>query len=196
MTGHQQPSAKYRKGCWLFWFNTCCFSSWWCQIFFMFTPKIGEDSDFDSYFSKGLKPPTSFCCNRKRMETKKQPRSSCDRKLERQDVMIQSIPNFVQESAVGNTQRVKNAVDFCLWLILWMVQKSAITTERMHCTKPVNHRINYQPQLVSHRRILNEPSTVCQQFRIRVKVGSLHVVFPRNKTHRTVITSPSCPASG
>ena len=29
-----------------------------------------------------------------------------------QDVMIQSIPNFVQESAVGNTQRVKNAVFF------------------------------------------------------------------------------------
>ena len=28
-------------------------------ILFMFTPKIGEDSQFDSYFSKGLKPPTS-----------------------------------------------------------------------------------------------------------------------------------------
>jgi len=24
----------------------------------MFTPKIGEDFQFDSYFSKGLKPPT------------------------------------------------------------------------------------------------------------------------------------------
>ena len=30
------------------------------QIFFIFTPKIGEDSHFDSYFSKGLvQPPTS-----------------------------------------------------------------------------------------------------------------------------------------
>ena len=32
---------------------------WWFQIFFIFTPKIGEDSHFDEYFSKGLKPPTS-----------------------------------------------------------------------------------------------------------------------------------------
>ena len=35
-------------------------SRWWFQIFFMFTPKIGEDSHFDSYFSKGLvQPPTT-----------------------------------------------------------------------------------------------------------------------------------------
>ena len=30
--------------------------------FFIFTPKFGEDSQFDSYFSKGLKPPTSCVC--------------------------------------------------------------------------------------------------------------------------------------
>ena len=29
------------------------------QIFFIFTPNIGEDTHFDSYFSKGLKPPTN-----------------------------------------------------------------------------------------------------------------------------------------
>ena len=35
-------------------------SRWWFQTFFIFTPKIGEDSHFDSYFSKGLvQPPTS-----------------------------------------------------------------------------------------------------------------------------------------
>jgi len=28
------------------------------QIFFIFNPKIGEDSHFEQYFSKGLKPPT------------------------------------------------------------------------------------------------------------------------------------------
>ena len=31
------------------------------SIFFLMFPKIGEDSHFDlSYFSDGLKPPTSF----------------------------------------------------------------------------------------------------------------------------------------
>ena len=34
-------------------------SGWWFQIFFIITPKIGEDFQFDSYFSDGLKPPTS-----------------------------------------------------------------------------------------------------------------------------------------
>ena len=29
------------------------------QKFFIFTPKIAEDSHFDEYFSDGLKPPTS-----------------------------------------------------------------------------------------------------------------------------------------
>ena len=29
------------------------------NIFVIFTPKIGEDSHFDEYFSDGLKPPTS-----------------------------------------------------------------------------------------------------------------------------------------
>ena len=34
-------------------------TGWWFPIFFIFTPKIGEDSHFDSYFSKGLvQPPT------------------------------------------------------------------------------------------------------------------------------------------
>ena len=33
-------------------------SRWWFQICFIFTPKIGEGSHFDSYFSRGLKPPT------------------------------------------------------------------------------------------------------------------------------------------
>ena len=32
----------------------------WVQIFFMFTPILGEGSHFDSYFSTGLKPPTSL----------------------------------------------------------------------------------------------------------------------------------------
>ena len=36
------------------------FSSWWFQIFFIFIPNFGEDSHFESYFSDGLKPPTSF----------------------------------------------------------------------------------------------------------------------------------------
>ena len=33
------------------------------QIFLMFISKLGEDSRFDSYFSKWLKPPTSFFFN-------------------------------------------------------------------------------------------------------------------------------------
>ena len=33
-------------------------TSWWFQAFFIFTPKLGEDSQFDWYFSKGLKSPT------------------------------------------------------------------------------------------------------------------------------------------
>ena len=33
---------------------------WWFQIFFIFTPIWGEDSQFDSYFSNGLKPPTRY----------------------------------------------------------------------------------------------------------------------------------------
>ena len=28
--------------------------------YFLFSPLFGEDSHFDSYFSMGLKPPTSF----------------------------------------------------------------------------------------------------------------------------------------
>ena len=34
---------------------------WWFQTFFLFSPLLGEDSQFDSYFSKGLvQPPTSW----------------------------------------------------------------------------------------------------------------------------------------
>ena len=29
--------------------------------YFLFSPLFGEDSHFDKYFSKGLKPPTSYC---------------------------------------------------------------------------------------------------------------------------------------
>ena len=38
------------------------YSSWWqLKFFLMFTPKFGEDSHFDSYFSDGLvQPPTSI----------------------------------------------------------------------------------------------------------------------------------------
>ena len=37
------------------------FPRWWFQRFFgIFTPKIGEMIEFDSYFSDGLKPPTRF----------------------------------------------------------------------------------------------------------------------------------------
>ena len=32
---------------------------WWFQIFLIFTPNFGEDSHFDSYFSKGLKKPAT-----------------------------------------------------------------------------------------------------------------------------------------
>ena len=38
--------------------NTCKKLGGAFKEFFMFTPKIGEDSQFDSYYSKGLKPPT------------------------------------------------------------------------------------------------------------------------------------------
>ena len=35
-------------------------SNWWFQIFFIFTPKFGEDSHFDEYVPNGLvQPPTS-----------------------------------------------------------------------------------------------------------------------------------------
>ena len=29
--------------------------------YFLFSPLVGEDSQFDEYFSDGLKPPTSLC---------------------------------------------------------------------------------------------------------------------------------------
>ena len=33
---------------------------WWFRLqYFLFSPLLGEDSHFDYYFSKGLKPPTS-----------------------------------------------------------------------------------------------------------------------------------------
>ena len=45
---------------------TVTFTRWWQLIFFIFTPKFGEDSQFDSYFSDGLKPPTSWCLRKDR----------------------------------------------------------------------------------------------------------------------------------
>ena len=35
---------------------------WWFQVFFIFTPTWGDDPIWLIYFSKGLKPPTSFFC--------------------------------------------------------------------------------------------------------------------------------------
>ena len=35
------------------------FPGWWFQIFFIFSPTRGRFRFFDSYFSDGLKPPTS-----------------------------------------------------------------------------------------------------------------------------------------
>ena len=37
-------------------------ASWWFQVLFMFTPNWGDDPIWPIYFSKGLKPPTSFFC--------------------------------------------------------------------------------------------------------------------------------------
>ena len=37
------------------------YSRWWFQRLFIFTPQIGEDFQFDSYFSDGLKPPSRYC---------------------------------------------------------------------------------------------------------------------------------------
>ena len=51
---------------------------WW-QLIFFFTPKFGEDSQFDEYFSNGLKPPTSYFLlsetrqNRKCLKLRKKP---------------------------------------------------------------------------------------------------------------------------
>ena len=36
------------------------FSRWWFETFFIFTPTWGNDPIWRAYFSKGLKPPTSF----------------------------------------------------------------------------------------------------------------------------------------
>ena len=48
--------------------------SWWFQIFLMFTPKFGDDFQSDSYFSNGLKPPTSYL----KMETSPSSHQSWD----------------------------------------------------------------------------------------------------------------------
>ena len=37
---------------------------WWFQIF-LFSPLFREDSHFDEYFSKGLKPPARYGCGKK-----------------------------------------------------------------------------------------------------------------------------------
>ena len=36
---------------------------WWQLKYFLFSPLFGEDSHFDEYFSKGLKPPTRLTWN-------------------------------------------------------------------------------------------------------------------------------------
>ena len=38
-------------------------TGWWFYIFLIFIPIPGEMIQFDGYFSKGLKPPTSWGCN-------------------------------------------------------------------------------------------------------------------------------------
>ena len=40
---------------WWSWIYT--FTGWWQLKYFLFSPLFGEDSHFDEYFSKGLKPP-------------------------------------------------------------------------------------------------------------------------------------------
>ena len=55
-----------RLGPWDCWFNfqawlyTSCLFLGGGFKYFLFSPLFGEDSNFDQYFSKGLKPPTSF----------------------------------------------------------------------------------------------------------------------------------------
>ena len=45
---------------WMYLWNLYSTSSrWWFLKYFLFSPLLGEDSHFDEYFSKGLKPPTS-----------------------------------------------------------------------------------------------------------------------------------------
>ena len=58
--GHLKSSGGFRS-CWKVSITSTV--SLRCRVFlgaFIFTPKIGEDFHFDSYFSNGLKPPTSF----------------------------------------------------------------------------------------------------------------------------------------
>ena len=66
MGGLGSPTLKYifsgltdRKSIgwfnFVFWYKSC----WWFQIFFIFTPKIGEMIQFDQYLWDGLKLPTS-----------------------------------------------------------------------------------------------------------------------------------------
>ena len=50
---------------WFWWFIFIELIADWCFLgggfkYFLFSPLFGEDSHFDSYFSNGLKPPTSF----------------------------------------------------------------------------------------------------------------------------------------
>ena len=49
ITGYHHDTSGYRWG---------TVSGWWFQTFFNVLPLLGEDFQFDSYFSDGLKPPT------------------------------------------------------------------------------------------------------------------------------------------
>ena len=58
-------SRKIRKACLASVCFACCFRNkpvlGGGSKYFLFSPLFGEDSQFDSYFSKGLKPPTRAC---------------------------------------------------------------------------------------------------------------------------------------
>ena len=58
--GVEDANVCHKKKRWNSWHRH--FSGWWqLKYLFLFTPKIGEDEPiFDSYFSDGLKPPTSI----------------------------------------------------------------------------------------------------------------------------------------
>ena len=116
MTGHQPPSAKYRKGCWLFWFTPVAFLAGVSNIFYFHPYYLGKIPILTHIFQRGWNHQPVLllvATGKNRMETKETTSVLRSKNSSaQQDVMIQSIPNFVQESAVGNTQRVKNALDF------------------------------------------------------------------------------------
>ena len=53
---YHQEIRPHNMGLW------AIITRWWqLKYFSIVTPKLGEDVQFDSYFSKGLKPPTLTC---------------------------------------------------------------------------------------------------------------------------------------